>query len=163
VVAKLPGGDLRISVRSKLAVACVAALILALAGHLFLPGRFCTLTIFGDEGQGECLAFIASRIPAVRCKVLEAISDEIRGTNNDVVLSEALGGFVAASACDDIALLWVTTPQAAPAHARQLVGAALTACQNHAPFSLGVARALPLPVSPPPHNVADTANRSKCR
>lgn len=151
------------SIRRKLAFAFLVMLILVLAGHLFLPGRFCKLTIFGDEGQGECLAFIASRIPAVRCRVLEAISDEIRGTNNDVVLSEGLGGFVAASACDDIALLWVTTPQAAPTHARQLLAAALTACENHTPFSLGVARALPVPVSPPPRNIVDSANRSRCQ
>jgi len=144
------------SLRTKLALAFGAVLVVALAGHVFVPGRSCGLTLLGDEGQGECLAFIASRIPAARCRVLAAISDEIRGTNNDVVLSEGLKGFVATFACDDIALLWVTTPQAAPIHA------ALTACRNRASFSLGVARALSLPFSLPP-DIVDAANRSKCR
>jgi hypothetical protein len=154
--------SLRMSLRTKLAFAFGAVLVVALAGHILVPGRFCGLTLLGDEGQGECLAFIASRIPAARCRVLAAISDEIRGTNNDVVLSEGLKGFVATFACDDIALLWVTTPQAAPIHARQLVAAALTACRNRASFSLGVARALSLPLLPPP-DIVDAANRSKCR
>jgi hypothetical protein len=154
---------LRMSIGRRLAFTSAAVLILALAGYLFLPGQFCKLTILGDEGEGECLAFIASRIPFGRCRVLKAVSDEIRGTNNDVVLSEGLRGFVAASACDDIALLCVTTPQTAPAHARQLVAAALTTCQNHAPFSLGTARALPLSVWPPTPNIVESAKRSRCQ
>ena len=79
--------SLRMSLRTKLALAFGAVLVVALAGHILVPGRFCGLTLLGDEGEGECLALIASRIPAARCRVLAAISDEIRGTNNDVVLA----------------------------------------------------------------------------
>jgi hypothetical protein len=137
--------------------------VLALVGYVFLPGRSCKLTLMGDEGEGECLALIASRIPSARCRVLDAISDEIRGANNDVVLSEGLGGFVTASACDDIALLWIETAQAAPAHARELVAAALTACRTHVPFSLGVARTKRLLISVSPPDILNSANRSRCR
>ena len=86
----------------------VVTIPIVLVGMLIMaPGSCCKLVpLLGDEGQGECLGLVAKKIGVSRCRVLSALMEEIKGDNNDVVISSGLAGFVAATACDELALLW---------------------------------------------------------
>jgi len=125
------------------------------------PGALCVLSPLGDEGEGECLGWIAVRSTTARCRVSAALLREIAGANNDVVISSTLSGFVEAFACDDLAFVFTRMPSTVAPHAFQLVVAAIKTCRDRTPFSLGVARALA-----PTTDVAaisEAARRSKCK
>ena len=134
--------------------------IALLGGLLFAPGRICKLVPLGDEGEGECLGFAARGPTVTRCRAVTALLDEIKGSQNDVVISSALKGLVGANACEDISLLWTHLPRDAPEQAVQLVVGAVVACRGHTPYSLGGARAVS--VSSVPQSVRAEAQHSKC-
>jgi hypothetical protein len=110
----------------------VVTIPIVLFGMLIMaPGSCCKLVpLLGDEGQGECLGLVAKKIGVSRCRVLSALMEEIKGDNNDVVISSGLEGFVAAKACDELALLWTELPISAPTHVRPLVASAIRSCRK---------------------------------
>jgi len=130
---------------------------------MMAPGRLCGLSAFalGDEGEGECLALAAQTSERGRCQTIAALLNEIKTTNNDVVISLALQGVVKAFACDDVELLWASLPDETAAHARQLVAAAAVACRQRKQYSLGMARSFDGSFVPP-MNVLQRAKLSRC-
>jgi hypothetical protein len=142
-----------------LSAACLAST--AAAAFLFAPGRVCKWQPLGDEGEGECLGFAARATQAGRCRVVKAVGDEIRGPNNDVVISSALEGFVAAGACADLALVWRDLLPDTPGHVYPLVATALAACIARVPFSAGGARSHPAS-APSPQAIEAMTERSRC-
>jgi hypothetical protein len=105
---------------------------IVLVGTLIIaPGSCCKLVpLLGDEGHGECLGLVAKKAGVSRCRVLSALMEEIKGDNNDVVISSGLEGFVAATACDELALLWTQLPRSVPTHVRPLVARAISSCRK---------------------------------
>jgi hypothetical protein len=96
-----------------------------------------------------------------QCGVVAAVLHEISGDNNVVVLDGALEGIVAASACDDLALLWTRLPTDPPAHVPGLVAEAIHACQSKEAYSLHWARTHDVRLDL--QAVARDAERSRCR
>jgi hypothetical protein len=144
-----------------LLAASSGALVLVASLVLFAPGVVCRLSPLGDEGEGECLAWIVARSTTARCRVSVALLREIAAANNDVVISSTLSGFVEASACDDLALIFTRMPSTVAPHAFQLVVAAIKTCRDRTPFSLGVARAMAPAIDVA--DVSEAATRSKCK
>lgn len=111
-----------------LGVACVVPLVLCVGNCVTNPGTACTYQPLGDEGEGECLGLVARAGTFARCRVADAVLREADAGANDVVLTSALDGFVAAAGCDDLAYVWAKLPSGSAGYVDQIVGTKYLVC-----------------------------------